>query len=64
MCGVSFMLMIGHYMVLTFCNTTLFIDCNMTNTNVGLLNVSSLLKSEHITTHFNYFKTLYAQKKN
>ena len=32
-------------MFLTFCITTLFIDCKMTNTNVDLLNVSSLFKS-------------------
>ncbi|WZZ05243.1 hypothetical protein YC2023_091164 [Brassica napus] len=32
-------------MVLTFCNTTTFIDCKITNTNIGPLDTSSLLKS-------------------
>ena len=33
-------------MVLTFCNTTTFIDCKIMNTNVGPLDTSSLLKSQ------------------
>ena len=31
--------------VLTFCNITIFIYCKITNINIDLLNVSSLLKN-------------------
>ena len=40
-----FILIFVYQVVLTFFNTTIIIDCKMTNTNVGLLNVSSLLNS-------------------
>ena len=38
-------IMFVYEMILTFCNTTIFIDYKMTNTNVGILNISLLFKS-------------------